>query len=502
MGDWTANSQKYDQSKATTFKRWLNSIAEYGGQNLGQLGRLNKIDSFGEKIPLLIFVLRGERTRHKYKILNQCLKFIPLHWKKKNGKPYEPSSFTTYLKHISAILKLESVLFSVEKEFKKKGEFHAVMNHILEKNRQEITDYGGKKKEAYMDPEADEKILKALQNGTLRPYHNYIDLVKVVLFCLARFFCLRGGNELCMALIDQFRIGRYCAGPDAGLRKIEYVNEKYKHRYLSLQRCYLSSNSYPEVREMREDSLFHPFRFITDYLNLERSSGQKRVFVRATQQTERLTEQQIRSGVRPMLTKSVYGEAKIRQFWRELVTDCKFKDAERNTPHGGRSLAATTMVSQNLPASLITQQLRHNSERTIRSYAHSHPKSNSLLQNAMDPKTIEGIPLDASDVAEEPPRDLLLKGIDPNASGNSRPNSPFLPSKSPTSEKQSEPVPPRPMSIAFEPPSTSMGKPEVDDSEKTVMLNLMKQQQEMLVLMKDEIDRLHEDKSKSWCILL
>jgi hypothetical protein len=191
MGDWTANSKHYDQSKATTFKRLLNSIAEYGGQHLGQLGRLNKID----------------------------------------------------LKHISAILKLENVLFSVEKEFNKKGEFHAVMNHILEKNRQEITDYGGKKKKAYMNPEADEKMLKALQNGSLRPYHNYIDLVKVVLFCLARFFCLRGGNELCMALIDQFRIGRYCTGPDAGLRTIEYVNEKYKHRYLSLQRCYLSSNT-------------------------------------------------------------------------------------------------------------------------------------------------------------------------------------------------------------------------------------------------------------------
>ena len=103
MGDWTANTQNYDQSKAITFKRWLNSIAEFGGQHSAQLGRLNKKDSFGEKIPLLIFVLRGERTSHKYKILNQCLKFIPLHWKKTNGKPYEQSSFTTYLKHISAI---------------------------------------------------------------------------------------------------------------------------------------------------------------------------------------------------------------------------------------------------------------------------------------------------------------------------------------------------------------------------------------------------------------
>ena len=55
--------------------------------------------------------------------------------------------------------------------------------------------------------------------------------------------------------------------------------------------------------------------------------------VRATQQTECLTEQQIRSRLRPMLTKSVYGEGKIRQFWRELVTDCKFKDARKGTQH-------------------------------------------------------------------------------------------------------------------------------------------------------------------------
>lgn len=104
----------------------------------------------------------------------------------------------------------------------------------------------------------------------------------------------------------------------------------------------------------------------------------------------------------------------------------------------------------------------------------------------MDPKTVEGIPLDASDFAEEPRRDLLLNGIDPNANEDSRPNSSFLPfhdneTESPKSKKKWEPVPPRPMSmsssIAVKPLSTSMAKSEVKNSEKSAMLKLKKQQQ-------------------------
>ena len=42
-----------------------------------------------------------------------------------------------------------------------------------------------------MDPNADEKVEKALMNGKLKPYNVYTDMVKVVLFCLSRYFCLR-----------------------------------------------------------------------------------------------------------------------------------------------------------------------------------------------------------------------------------------------------------------------------------------------------------------------
>ena len=88
---------------------------------------------------------------------------------------------------------------------------------------------------------------------------------------------------------------------------------------------------------------------------------------------------------------------------------------------------------------------------------------------------------------------------------DSRPNSPFVPledyqTDNPRSKKELEPAPQRPMSI--KPSSTSMDKPEVDNSEKSEIMNIMKQQQEMLVMMREDIDRLHEGNSKSWCNLL
>ena len=115
--EWSANTEKYDTNKARIYYKWLRTIAEFGGEKLGKLGHLELEDEFGEKIPLLISFLRGERTKYKYKVLDQCLKFIPLHWKKADGEPYEPSSITTYGKYISSILKQENVQYSVESEF-------------------------------------------------------------------------------------------------------------------------------------------------------------------------------------------------------------------------------------------------------------------------------------------------------------------------------------------------------------------------------------------------
>jgi hypothetical protein len=96
------------------------------------------------------------------------------------------------------------VQFSVETEFKKKGEFHAVLHHIYEESRTKNPSYGSKQKGG-----ANAKVELALRNGILNSYHNYTDLVKVVLFCLSRFFCLRGGEELCQALAEYFRVGTY-----------------------------------------------------------------------------------------------------------------------------------------------------------------------------------------------------------------------------------------------------------------------------------------------------
>ena len=336
-----------------------------------------------------------------------------------------------------------------------------------------------------MDPNADSKIEKALRDGTLRPYHKYTDLVKVVLFCLTRFFCLRGGTELCQALVEHFRVGSYLEGPDTGLKKIEYINECYKHRYLTLGRCYLSNKGYPEIREMREDCILHPFRFTNDFLNLKRTTGSGRLFVRATKDTEILTNHQCQSGLRPVLTKSHYGVHKIREFWKELVHDCGFIMPERNKPHGGRSLATTTMISQNLPTQLVTKQMRHASEATLKSYVRVHPTSNAIIQNALDPKLPHVVPTS-----------------DENPTLSYYPT-PFEETAAPTVMKKPEPVPSSPTTrYANKPAVSSMAKLEDTQDEKSLMLTIMRQQQQMLASMKDDIDRMNEERNKSTCTLL
>ena len=124
--------------------------------------------------------------------------------------------------------------------------------------------------------------------------------------------------------------------------------------------------------------------------------------MKATNDTQELSDLQVNADNRFHLTRSVIGEGKIRQYWKELVCTCRFVNPEKNKPHGGRSLATTTMVSQNLAPCLITKQTRHNSEQTIKEYNRLHPVSSSLIQNAIGPKSIEGAHLSPQHFEQSP----------------------------------------------------------------------------------------------------
>ena len=158
---------------------------------------------------------------------------------------------------------------------------------------------------------------------------------------------------------------------------------------------------------MREDCLLHFVRFINDYLNLKRTTRTGHLFVRAY-----LTNHQCKSGIRPVLTKSHYGVHKSRAFWKDLVHDCGFVMPEQNKPHGGRSLATTTMISQNLPAQLITKQMHNASEATLKYYVRVHPTSNAIIQDALDPKLPSAMN-DYPTPSEETATPTLMKKSEP-----------------------------------------------------------------------------------------
>ena len=129
---------------------------------------------------------------------------------------------------------------------------------------------------------------------------------------------------------SHFEITTYTRGPDKGLRKIVYINEKYKHRYLSAKKIWLSNTGYPELRELRIDQPLNPFRFLNDFLSLNRHAEVDRLFCRATQQTNKLSDHQVRAGLRSILTKNVYGVSFLRKLFKEFVIACEFVDPERN----------------------------------------------------------------------------------------------------------------------------------------------------------------------------
>ena len=176
---------------------------------------------------------------------------------------------------------------------------------------------------------------------------------------------------------------------------------------------------------------------------------------------------------------------RLSQLWKELVVDCNFIMPERNKSHGGRSLTTTTMISQNLPAQLITKQMRHASEATLKSYVRVHPTSNAIIQDALDPKL-------PSTIACNPNAGYVPNPIEGTAAPTLTQKPKPVPSSLTTSHESS----------VSKPSLSSVAKPEDTQDEKSLMLAIIRQQQQMLASMKDDIDIINKERNKTTCSLL
>ena len=163
-------------------------------------------------------------------------------------------------------------------------------------------EWSGPKPYCFLRDAAQIQNTKSGKNGQVIFYAWDSDKKLLVLF--RSFFSLRGGEELCQALILTIL--------SRDVKKNRIFNAFYKHSYQTLGRCYLSYTRYTEVREMKEDCTLHPFRFIHDYMNLKRITGTGCLFVRATRNSECLTNQQYKSEIRPAEDQAILEGARLR----------------------------------------------------------------------------------------------------------------------------------------------------------------------------------------------
>ena len=127
------------------------------------------------------------------------------------------------------------------------------------------------------------------------------------------------------------------------------------------------------------------------------------MFLRAAQDLGEIKDEQLECGVSFTLSKRVYGDRAVRKLEEHIGLSEKF----HNKPHGGRSAATTSLISQNVPGELITKQTRHKSPRTLKTYNRPHPVANSLVQDALQPKNIIG-----ENVHHETEKDKNTSGLE------------------------------------------------------------------------------------------
>ena len=201
IGDLTSNSKKYVKRIDSILQRLLATASERCGPDIRDLALGWHVHRNGERVPLLMMKISGERHGSKKVIINSIMVQVALSWRlerrnkdKVAGDFPESTTWDQWLKLLQSSFRSFDVRYSLKTDFFGKGEFHGVLEKFYRQEKRKNPKFGTGRYASDCPEGIEDLILTAIEEGTL-DLDDMTDLQMVCYYLLGVRLCLRGGTE-------------------------------------------------------------------------------------------------------------------------------------------------------------------------------------------------------------------------------------------------------------------------------------------------------------------
>ena len=201
IGGLTSNSNKYCKRIDSVLHRVLKTAAERCGPHIRDLAIGFHSHRNGERVPLLMHKISGERHRSKKVVINSIMVQVALSWRlerktkdKVPGDFPESTTWDQWLKLIQSSFRTYDVRYSLKADFFGKGEFHGVLEKFYREEKRKNPKFGTGRYASDCPEGIEDVMLAAIEGGSLDlDERNHLQMVCYYLVGVR--LCLRGGTE-------------------------------------------------------------------------------------------------------------------------------------------------------------------------------------------------------------------------------------------------------------------------------------------------------------------
>lgn len=385
------NDKTYNNKQKALEEKFFSTLKLYGGKTFEPLLELVPADySHGQEMDYAFYnQLGGEKNYDSKVIMNSALILMVVKWKKESGKkeeigkPLQPNTFNQYMKLLFYLFKAKGIQFEYDKDFNRPGEFHGVLIDQWNAIRAKDPTFGTCKNRARVDPDFVRIFIKAIEDGTLKPYEDAVDLLRCVIFINGYYLGLRGRTEQADLLMANVFVGRYTISDGEELAGMNWAGVKVpfsKTQQLKLSNCTLTRDRDVILSFVEDPShaVWDPYAVYLFYLNKCHPKAVRFLCRPCNVSSKGGMDERSRYSLEcgkeiwfcPSGTShgTAVGHNKVGDHCKTLAKVCGIDKWEKMTGHALRALQITNGISKGLSACEVAFKARQKSLNAQLSY--------------------------------------------------------------------------------------------------------------------------------------
>ena len=391
------NSSEYMAAQVRQETHFFKTLREFGGPGVSHL--LEQVvcwyDPTGSTDYAFFNIVGGPKDPCKKAIINKCLVLCALKWKKDDGKPLQPNTFSKYMQQLFYVFHRKGIRYDFKSDFDHAGGFQGIIQDKWKEIRKTDTTFGVNPNRKRVDSCYLKLLRKALEDKVVNPYEDPLDCLGLMIFTNGFFCGLRGREEHADLPMDAVRQGTYTEEQGADMEGLEFngLNLAYhKALQLKLTSTSLPPNTKTDITYCENPfGIFCPVKFTRFFLSKCHPEAKKFYGAIATpNQREAYKKKYGRdiwfcpSDPDGKNRSFNLGHNMIQKHCQNLAKKCGLEGWEKCTGHALRALMITTTVSKNLSAAVVAKGARHKSINSQLTYNENNGQQESNRQTALN----------------------------------------------------------------------------------------------------------------------